>query len=746
MRKSVWMSGSILIIAVGLLSYFYQDELTDRKSDRPVRHTIVPYINENGISQVSAVVDGKIAFYDGSSWQPLFWTGVNLGTSTPGHFPGDLSPTREDYLRWFEQMVEMNVKVIRIYTILPPYFYEALAEFNAWQETPLMIFHGIWSPEEELIGEDSSGRDAYSEEITAIFRNEIRDAVGAVHGKITIPHKPGHASGEYTTDISPYVLGWIIGTEWFPYAVEVTDRKHGGMPAYTGTYFRGSDSASPFENWLARMLDTLAEEDMKYGWQRPVAFTNWLTTDPMTHPNEPLEQEDLVSVDPMNIVTQPEWYAGYFAAYHVYPYYPDFLRFEEKYLTYKDRHGEINPYAGYLNDLRAHHRGIPLIVAEFGVPSSRGIAHFGPLNRNQGMHNEDEQGRMNADLLRSIYDERLDGALLFEWHDEWFKFTWNTFDLEAPSSQRAQWRNRLTNEEHFGVISVEPSPWNGELIRIDGERDDWDYKNNHDTLQADEFILNINHDESDLYLLIEKKSGDWDTPNESIYIGFDTINGGARFNDAAAGIRFPTGIETLLIIEGDEARMLINSAYDQHTWTYGVSNRLIDIDPAYADDSAGRMLPWKLPTDLGFYLPETQVTVPFHDVEVGRMIKGISDPKDPAFNNLSDWHVRGNRIEIRIPWMLLGFTDPGTRLVWDYLYRAGGFKPVPTEGVRIMPVYLSGARPSSVVEAAHQHLYQWESWTEPAYHERKKKSFYILRDAFASYTEPLEAEPSDGRN
>jgi len=721
----------LLILLVGIsvtTCFLWYSHETDTSANLSALPAI--YHDPQGFSQVSSVVDQKLAIYNGHSWERYFWAGVNLGSSTPGHYPGDLSPTREDYLRWFEQMAEMNTRVIRIYTIMPPYFYEALAEFNAHQPVPLMVLHGIWSPEEALIGEDSLGRDAYTDAITSAFETEIRQAVGAIHGKVTIPPKPGHASGDYTADISRYVLGWVVGTEWFPLAVQRTDQTHAGMPAYQGTYFRGTESATPFENWLARMLDTVATEEMKYGWQRPVSFTNWLTTDPLHHPNEPLEQEDLVSVDPMHITPTNAWKAGYFAAYHVYPYYPDFLRFQPEYVHYVDKRGKNNPYAGYLQDLREHHQGIPLIVAEFGLPSSRGIAHVAPNGHNQGMHTEQEQGRRLVDLLQSIHDEELDGAILFEWHDEWFKFTWNTFDLET---NRAMWRNRLTNEEHFGIIAVEPAAWSGEALIVDGAKQDWTNRHDVHTLAKKDYHLFVSHDESDLHLLLEKTSGAWDLANDKLLIGFDTLPGGGISPNNSEGIHFPSGIETMLIQQHGSAKMLINSGYDMHTWTYGVKKRLLDVDPRYADDTAGIMLPWLLPTDLGFYLPQTKEFKPFHAVEVGKLIYGVADPKDPAFHSLADWHVKGNVMEIRIPWMLLGFTDPSRAKVWNYPYKTGRFEEVLTEQVRVMPLLLPQEADGPVQALA----YPLKGWTQTRYHERKKQSFQVLQEAYRAYEAPL---------
>ncbi|MCT4574083.1 hypothetical protein N3930_44850, partial [Bacillus thuringiensis] len=85
-----------------------------------------PVSEVDGVKRVSGVKDGNLVTYDGERWKPQFWNGVNMGATLPGHAPGELAPTEEDYLRWFPQMKAMNVDVLRVYTILDPEFYEAL--------------------------------------------------------------------------------------------------------------------------------------------------------------------------------------------------------------------------------------------------------------------------------------------------------------------------------------------------------------------------------------------------------------------------------------------------------------------------------------------------------------------------------------------------------------------------------------------------------------------------------------------
>ncbi|MGA9228324.1 MAG: hypothetical protein WB217_18385, partial [Mesobacillus sp.] len=353
-------------------------------------------------------------------WESMLIKGVNIGMGKPGAFPGEAAITKEEYLRWFKLIGGMNANAIRIYTLHPPVFYEAFYEYNQMAEKPIYLFHGAWVNEENFVG----SQDAFSTIVMDDFKRELKQMVDIVHGNADIKPTPGHASGVYRYDISPYVLGFIIGTEWDPGAVLNTNNVHKGMDQFSGRYFSTKD-AEPFEVWLAGMMEfTAAYETKQYSWQHTLSFTNWVTTDLLDHPSEPLETEDMVSVNPNHIEKKASFNAGMFASYHIYPYYPDFLNYEKKYLKYKDEKGKTNHYAGYLHDLINAHK-MPVLVAEFGVPSSRGLTHRNKFGMNQGFLNEKQQGEMNSKLFNSIVEEGSAGGIVFAWQDEWFKRTWN---------------------------------------------------------------------------------------------------------------------------------------------------------------------------------------------------------------------------------------------------------------------------------------------------------------------------------
>ncbi len=169
-------------------------------------------------------------------------------------------------------------------------------------------------------------------------------------------------------------------------------------------------------------------EVQNYRHQTPLSFLNWSTTDPLSHPNEPFIEEDMVGVDTENIVANSGYSPGMFVAIDVYPYYPEFMNHSVKYLE------TGNTYKAYLLDLMRHYT-LPVIIAEFGIPTSRGVAHVAQSGFNQGGVTEKQQGEMICSMMTDIKSVGCAGGLIFSWQDEWFKQTWNTirYSSKDPS-------------------------------------------------------------------------------------------------------------------------------------------------------------------------------------------------------------------------------------------------------------------------------------------------------------------------
>ncbi len=404
----------------------------------------------------------------------MFVRGINLGAGTPGHFPGEFAITKDDYTRWIRFARDLHANAIRVYALHPPAFYQALREENqAHPDAPLWLFQEVWT-------ELPDANDFWDRAFTRGFEDEIQLAIDAIHGNAVVRSRPGHASGIYDADVSPWIAGWLLGREWEPYAVRRTETLHPDSTRFRGSYFT-VDGGTPMEVWLAKICDTAASYEAKrYGIAHAVSFVNWPTLDPMRHPTETERggaeaehDEDAYSVDPTRIrparrVDPASGFLGYFANYHVYPYYPDFMDLDPGYASHRDAHGACS-YAGYLTDLKAHTRGLPLLIGEYGVPSSCRIAHVQPQGINHGGATEEEQGAQDVRLFEDIEGTGCAGSLLFALYDEWFKVNWLVQRVERPRDRDPIWHNVLDAEENYGLIAFDPPP----AIRVDGETDDW---------------------------------------------------------------------------------------------------------------------------------------------------------------------------------------------------------------------------------------------------------------------------------
>ncbi|WP_377890957.1 hypothetical protein [Alkalihalobacillus sp. R86527] len=702
----------------------------------------------DGISVAGQVSDNKIQIYRNGKWEDMLIKGVNMGIAKPGYFPGETAITKREYKRWFRQIAEMNANAIRVYTIHPPGFYEALLDYNQEAEEPLYIFHGVWVEEEPML----ESQNAFADKNIALLDRAIEDTVDIIHGNARIEERKGHAGGIYSADISPYVIGWILGVEWDPEVVVSTNQKNKSVEQYDGDYVSTSD-ASPFEVWLANMMDkTMHYEMEKYQWQRPVSFTNWVTTDLLEHPAEPLEKEDLVSVNPNVIKLKDEYQAGQFASYHIYPYYPDFLNFEEKYVNYKDHNGEKNNYAGYLNDLHDEHE-MPVLVAEFGVPASRGITHRNVYGMDQGGHSETEQGQIDAKLFDSIVSEDYAGGLIFSWQDEWFKRTWNTMDYDNPD-RRPFWSNDQTNEQQFGLLSFDP----GETlkVKIDGDVSDWEKAKVEPIVSSNSGNfekLFMTSDEKYVYFRLDYQDMTVDRlEKENTALLFDTIGQqGSTELSGDPSLSTSAGIDFVLNLNGKkESRLFVHSYYDSFYYQYGESLGLID-KKIYASDPTNNVFhPIRLALNKELLIPTDNTVYPFEDYEAGLLTYGNANPEDENYNSVSDFIVGDNSIEMRIPWALFNVKDPSKKEILGDLFEDGLKASEVSKGFDIGVITYKGQSGEDGIDVksildTEPNLkdgtlngdrfgrFDWKQWDEPTYHERLKQSYYIIQEAFGRY-------------
>ena len=662
-----------------------------------------------GVSYAFRTEGKYISIYNGSEFVPTYLNGVNIGSGIPGRFPGELAIDEPTYYRWFEEIRDMNCNTIRVYTTMKPDFYNALYRFNRTSDQKLYLIMGVWYDEETVL---ETG-DAY--QILEGAEKEAKEQIDIIHGDCVIEQRRGRAYGTYDKDVSEYVLGWILGIESDAVFVSTTNELHGEITSYEGEYLE-VDNTDAFHAFLCEFGDeTIRYETEKYGMQRPLSWANWPTADELTHPDEPLQdREDAVSINIEKIHAKDSFACGLFASYHVYPYYPDFMMLEDTYVNYRDADGEINTYEAYLKDLLSLH-DIPVMVAEFGVPASRGCTHVNKFsNYNQGHLTEEEQGAALADMAEDIFETGYCGGLVFTWQDEWFKRTWNTMDYTDPD-RRAYWSDIQTSEQNFGLLAFDPGVVHTKIL-LDGKTDDWEGKD--PLTEADGVKLFAESDEKYLYLCI---MGDSLKPGEErVVIPLDiTPKSGS---DSYKDYHFDRKADFVIDLNGPEdSTVLVHAYYDRYAAVFGPYDDLYD-HQGYDNINSTKFVPIYLCLNRTQTIPSTGEVKHAEHMDTGALLYGNGDPDSKDYNSLSDFIFGKNAIEIRIPWELLSFRDPSTKEVEDDFYMNGQLS-----GLNIEGIYLGLNTGSSAGNAA---FYTWENWDEPSWHERLKKSYYILGGKF----------------
>ncbi len=694
-------------------------------------------------------------------WTPLFLKGINLGAALPGKYPSQF-PDEATYRGWIAEMAELGVNCLRVYTVHPPHFYQVLREHNlkatAAGKPPLWLIHGVWT---ELPPEDDFRDPAWYGE----WKQEMRNVVDLLHGRANLMPRPGHSSGAYRADVSPWTLAIILGREWEPFSLEAFHAKYPGTSDWQGR-FLGVKGGTAIEVFMADAMETmLAYEHDTFHAQRPMAYTNWPTLDPLTHPTESTKAEEIAlrkarglpvdklqireydndafGLDMQKVTDGPELQAGLFASYHAYPYYPDFINLDPGYNQGHDAEGRNN-YQAYLRDLVKHHTKHPMLVSEIGVPSSRLAAHWQPQGFTHGGQEEREQGEQDVRFLRNIHAAGGAGGILFAWIDEWFKKNWLVIEFEEPLDRKPLWYNVQDAEENYGLIGMRPGK-DGPTILIDGRDGDWAQVPVYQ--QGQGMTLKLKADEGWLHLGVWLDGGLPDWSREALLLGLDTLDPalGSRRLPWGLPLRSDAGLESVVLFHGErDTALYLDAPYDLFTHRHSRPYRTV----AHEGGT--------------FLMPRTEsnrdrlgrdgTAYPGHQQEIGWLRRGTQDRTHPAFDSRSEWleaRLPDGRgfLEARLPWGLLNVTDPSShQVVQDTVPPGDGVGLATTAGFRAVLARLAadrsptagGARVVATLPAAKggtlpaPPLFTWPGWEEPTWHRFRKLGFEIVRKGLAA--------------
>lgn len=619
---------------------------------------------------ISKVENGHFHIYKDDHWEKLIIKGVNFNNIDP-----DMK--EKDYIKHFHDIGEMNANTVRVNTLQPPEFYKALYGYNRNTEKPLYLFQGVLI-DHVLLNET---QDPFKLDNIVPFKEEIDKTIDAIHGK----------EGKYNTDLSPYLMGYIIGSKWKPEVVDFTNRNRADKKEFEGE-FVFTNEARPFEHFLANIIDhTLLYEKENYKWGHPISFVNSVTTDILSHPYEPLKEDDFVSINP-NVIYLKSSLPGQFASYEVYPFYPEFLNLNPKYTKFIDNRGKVNNYAGYLKDL-IQANDLPVLITDFGLPSSRGLSIVSVHGYNKGFLSEETQGTLVANMFQDIISQGGAGGIISNWQDQW-----------------ENWSDAQNSNEQFGILSFDRLK-----VKVDGDLNDWK-KNKTEALystdkKSENKIKNlyVDHDERYLYFAIQKadlKSNDFDT-----LIFLDVIKDAGKSKNP-----FNSNIT------------VGNTDYLIHITENGLS-KILKADNS--NEELDSFIPIRLVLSEEIVHYRTGQKIPSMNYETGILRQGNGNPDSKYYDSLADYNINSQNtiIEIRIPWSLVGFTDPSTKTISDDI-KIGGInvsvaiypKAIPEE-FNILPD----------LDTVEERIYTWDNWDEAIKSQRLKASYPIIKEMFGKY-------------
>ena len=636
---------------------------------------------------------------------------MDISASLPAEYATFHAATEEDFLRWFGQIGELGANTVRATGIMSPAFYSALHEYNTTHGRPLYLLQG--SSVDDRVGDGME--DVYAEEFMGALTQDLKSLVDIVHGRKNLPSVSTRAGGAYREDVSAWVVGYLIGTEWYADTISYTDHNTIRSGSYQGTYFETTPDASPFEAAMAQIMDEVtAYETDKYSVQRPIGFLSDPEIDFLEYEEVYARQlSKHAQVDPEHVKARPAMQGGCFAAYRLH----DFCESFTQYLTYAQKRqfaplleglDTTQPYGGYLQFLGRYHT-MPIIAAGYGFSSGRGAVMIdrAPLT-------ETEQGEQLVRLCQTLEQDGWAGGVITGWQDEWERRSWNAAFATVPT-QGHMWHDLQTATQNNGLMAFRP----GEqaVCTLDGSPDEW--SEDDFVAERDGVRLSARYDAEGLYLLVEGVTAD-----DLLYVPLDLSDEvGSDFCNTvpAPALLFARAADFLLCIDGrDNTRLLVHERYDALRERYLYETEGIDPFTQIPREDSGSFVPVRMATENPLLVDvintETRAQRRLGTWETGRLVcAGAGD------NSLADFCFGSGCVELRLPWLLLNVGDPSEMMVHRDYYDHYG---VEFEQIDEIWFGLSG---QDAAQAIEMHPFAVEGWNEVEYREELKKSYYIVQ-------------------
>ena len=257
---------------------------------------------------------------------------------------------------------------------------------------------------------------------------------------------------------------------------------------------------------------------------------------------------------------------------------------------------------------------------------------------------------------------------------------------------------------------------------VDGDGAEWEQRG-HSAVLAESRgpvrEVRSTHDEEYLYLRLTLDEPYGTMP---VTVGFD-VRPGANVSLPGRAATMPEADVALSLDMAHHATLRQAAWTDPIAWQYGVAHPFVPVRRTDLRKGSGVWVTPRLILNKPFTVPDTGVKRPTEIIDIGRLRWGTANPAQAGFDDRVLVASRGRTVEVRLPWMMLTYSDPSSHQVI-----------VPHDDATVTSqrtgrIGITTAADSQVLATDG---YDWDDWNTVTSHERRKVGWDTLVDAFRS--------------
>jgi len=329
---------------------------------------------------------------------PFQVKGVVYVPGYPGYLPWEIenAATLPQELKNNIDSDLANIKAMGANTVrfwgAPKYCYESLKTIG-----DLNFIQTIW-----IKGDEPDFQNVVFKEKTKAYIRKVIDRIYSVFN-----------------EHSPPLVAYIIGNELSESSILSTNAAHPDITNFVGDYIVTEASITATEAFIAEMAD----------YARTYEFDTYTNKSLLSYANE-IRTADIIEIPFLDFISHNAY------SYAVPYYRPGTAAGSSS--------GTL--FQGWIEEIKAKHPNIPLLISETGLSVSPNAGQVGPPNYGYGGNTESQQA---AALLQNINDVTtstlpIAGVCIHEYLDAWWKFGLEDSYTQDPDDV----------EEWFGLVKL----------------------------------------------------------------------------------------------------------------------------------------------------------------------------------------------------------------------------------------------------------------------------------------------------